>query len=353
MTPRSSFRATPGGATTAVIGSYTPITGGRGAGLTVARLAPGCIELGDTVEAPSPSYAAWAGADVVVAAHETPTGSLGSYRFVDGSLEPVDTVASEGGRPCHVAAHPSGRFVACSNYAGGTFATFPLGRDGSLGAAAGVVEHEGRGLHPTRQDVPHPHSVTFSRDGRWAVLLDISRDCASVHEVDLDHARLVTEPASVLPLPPGAGPRHAALLPRSGEGVEELVVVSEIDASLQVLAWDRAHLAVRHTGCPTSAAGADAWPSEVAATADGTIVVANRTGPSLALHARWRGGNGSRLVREIPLPAANPRHFALVGETAFVALQDPDRVVAVDLVTGEVSTSASTGSPACVAPRPV
>lgn len=333
--------------TLAAIGSYTSVSGGRGSGITLARLHPDAINLGESIDAPSPSFLVWAPyEDVVYAAHETPQGSIGAYAHYGRSLVPLGDVPSEGGRPCHVSVHPSGRFIACSNYAGGTFATFPVKSGGGLKAARGVITHSGSGAHPTRQNVPHPHTVSFTPDGRHAILVDISLDTLSIHRVDDEVRGLDAAPEFVIRMPSGSGPRHVAWHP-SGD----LVVVGEIDATLALLRWSAGELRLVSSGHPASSGGKDAWPSEVTVDSKGRLVVACRRTSTLALHAMAADGTSIEMIKEIPLRPENARYFALIDDTAYVALQGSDSLVAVNLTSGLTTAAADLGSPACIAVR--
>ncbi|GLY87990.1 lactonase family protein [Actinoallomurus iriomotensis] len=343
-------RRRPATAVLASLGCYSPATGGRGRGVTIARLAPDRIDLLAVIDAPSPSFLAWApDGHVVYAAHETSTGSVGAYRYGRNRLTPLGDVPSEGARPCHVVVHPSGRFLACANYGGGTFTTIQIRDDGTLGPTTGVIAHHGTGPDPTRQNLPHPHQVAFTPDGDTALLTDISLDTVSVHPVDALARRIAPQPRQVLRLPRGSGPRHLA---RLADGT--LVMVHELDATVSVLRWSEGRLMIQATRHPTTAdGGPGAWPSEITPFGPDRFLIGNRRTGSLSIHRLALARDGLTQEREIPIPPANVRHLAVVDGTAYVALQDTDMIAAIDLGTGRTTATAATGSPACVAPRPI
>ena len=89
------------------IGSYTPTSGGRGAGITVLeRPAPGVPwQAAQVVEADDPSFL------VVVdgalhAASETAEGRVLSYTVSAGSLVAASSASSGGSSPCHLVVDP-------------------------------------------------------------------------------------------------------------------------------------------------------------------------------------------------------------------------------------------------------
>src|SRR5690349_5652122 len=57
-----------------------------------------------------------------------------------GRLTRLNIVSSEGARPAHLSVHPSGKYVLVANYNGGSFAVFPILRDGRLASASDVKQ---------------------------------------------------------------------------------------------------------------------------------------------------------------------------------------------------------------------
>jgi 6-phosphogluconolactonase len=346
------------------IGSYTAATGGRGEGIALARVRDGAAEVVSVTAAASPSFVAWSrDGRVLFAIEETPEGAVSAYRLSGDSLQQVGRRVLGSARPCHIAIHPTGSFLAASCYGGGTVATLSIdAASGRLGPPRAAVVHRGRGPHPTRQDRPHPHSVSFTADGSAAVIADIGLDSLSLHRVVA--AGLEPTPVTVLRTAPGSGPRHAAWLDE-----ETLAVVEEISATISVLRVAGGALRVVAGPVATTRDGdRDAWPSEIAV-ADGSVLIANRRPGSLS---RFTWSGSLTLCDEVPLPPANARHFAVDRSTAgrgsaadrgvdgdarrgigaiWVALQDADAVVSLDS-RGRVTGSLDIASPSCVAFRP-
>jgi 6-phosphogluconolactonase len=332
------------------IGSYTSATGGAGAGITqvLAAADGGSLEIVSVTAAPSPSFLLWSG-DILYSAEETSPGFVSAYRRdQDGALVLLGTVASGGDRPCHLALHPSGRYLAVSNYGSGSFTVLEVLPDGSLGRTSGSIQHSGRGVHATRQDRPHPHTVAFSRDGRWAILLDGGLDTLSVHGFDPGTGALSPAPSRVVGCARGAGPRHAAWISES-----RLAVVEEISGTVSTFDWSPAGRLSGPIGTSPSSSRADpgAWPSEIQPVAPSTLLVANRREGLLTVHDVVAGAPIPR--RDLRLPSPNIRHFWASGDVAFVALQDSNQLVSLDLRSGAILGSVGIGSPAFVAPRSV
>jgi 6-phosphogluconolactonase len=334
------------------VGSYTSDTGGRGAGISRVAVDEGGTRMtvDDVTETPSPSYLLCdRDHRAVFAANETADGSVSSFhRTRSGALEPLGTVPSEGGRPCHLALHPSGRFLAVSNWAGGTYAVLGVRPDGTLTAAVSVIRHDGRGVHPTRQTQPHPHTVSFSPDGRWALLVDGGLDTIDVHAFDDTTGRLTHTPSYSARSGPGSGPRHLVWITRS-----RFAVVEEITGRLSSFCWSDQGTV---TGPCDSVASSlhrsePEWPSELQMVGGRDLLVANRNQGVLT---RFRIGDGGLFpLQDLRLPSPNVRHFWAADGVAYAALQDSDRLVSVDLRTGAILGQTRVGSAAFIAQAPI
>ncbi|GJM71295.1 hypothetical protein HMSSN036_35110 [Paenibacillus macerans] len=126
----------------------------------------------------------------------------------------------------HIQLDRSNRFVAVSGYHGGNVGLVNVGADGLVGKLADERQHEGKGADPARQDRPHPHSVIFSPDNRFALVADLGLDLIVVYELDAQGGRLVRK--SEAQTPPGAGPRHMAFHPNG----RFLYSINEVNSSL-------------------------------------------------------------------------------------------------------------------------
>jgi 6-phosphogluconolactonase len=328
------------------IGSYTAATEGRGGGLTVVEANPseGTLRVLSMTAVDSPSFTVRsANGEKVFAVEETAEGAVTEFAVHGDRLERVTTNPSEGGRPCHLAIHPGGKFLAVSNYAGDTFATLALDESGSLQGVVSVIRHEGVGATESRQTQPHPHTVAFSPSGDHAVLVDGGLDNLSVHAVDKLTGTVELEPVSVAHCNPGSGPRHVAWI-----APDRLAVVEELSATVSTFRWTNSVLTGPTAVAPSSVSGTDsAWPSELVAIGDSRVAVANRTAECLTLLKIERDAISP--ARDIPLPPKNARHFAIVDGFAYVALQDADTLACLDLRSGKVVATLALGSPAHVA----
>src|SRR5438270_240651 len=101
-------------------------------------------------------------------------GAVWALRFTreSWSMEPINQQMSGGDLPCHLEINATGQWLLVSNYGSGTVSVLPVLPDGSLGEMTDLVQHEGSGPNPDRQDGPHAHSATFTPDQRFVIETD-------------------------------------------------------------------------------------------------------------------------------------------------------------------------------------
>ena len=168
-----------------------------------------------------------------VADFEGGPGVAGYRVSTAGALERINTSPSGGGGGCHLAVHPSGRFLLTTQYGGGSVALFPLDGEGRLGSAV-LTRHEGpgSGVVADRQKEPHPHWCGFSPDGRFALVPDLGQDGIVVYRVDADAPSITRH--GFLPAPPGSGPRHMRFSPDG----RHIYLLNELSLAVSAFAWD-------------------------------------------------------------------------------------------------------------------
>ena len=171
-----------------------------------------------------------------------------------GMLTLLNQQPSGGAGPTHISVDATGKNVFVANYGGGSVASFPLSVDGKLGPAGSVIQHEGKGPDPKRQDAPHAHWIGPSPDDKYVLACDLGLDKVLVYKLFPSFGRLtphVGRPAphagdgdffspgnTVEPEPqgltPGAGPRHGAFSPNG----RFFYVINELGNTMTALAWE-------------------------------------------------------------------------------------------------------------------
>ncbi|GLY36095.1 hypothetical protein Amsp01_021190 [Amycolatopsis sp. NBRC 101858] len=322
------------------VGCYTG-DAGNGTGITTfSRSATGDLTEVASLPMESPSWLAkHPSLPVLYAANETAAGGVTALALSDaGALSVLGTAETGGAHPCHLAVTPDGRFLLCANYTGGSLAVFSLTADGGLGSRTALVQHTGSGPDADRQEAAHVH-MAVPGDGIVSAV-DLGTD--EIRSYTLSSGGSL-ELLAVSELPPGTGPRQLVRRP----GTDLAYVVGELAGTV---------VTVRE---PSPGA------FEVVAVTPSTL---SSVTPNLVAHLELAGSRmyvsnrGPDCVTEFALDdaaavadqpcGANPRHFALVDGTCYVAAQSADAVTAFTLTaSGDAELrSYPTGSPTFVLP---
>lgn len=308
-------------------------------------------------EAENPSFLvqgpAIGGRPTLYAVSEVADGRVMGYRVnPDARLSIINSVSSKGGGPCHVAVHPRGVMVAVANYSAGNCVALPLDEQGRLSEARAVLAHTGKGPNAARQEAPHAHSASFTRDGQMALSCDLGTDEVYLYRVVAQTVRPHQPPS--IRLQPGSGPRHLMIHP----ALPILYVLGELTSTIHVFRWDqmtgRARELQSLTTLPANFRGSNTT-AELALHPSGQFLFcSNRGHDSLALFrvqpdgqlkAAGHGGTGGK----------TPRHFSAdpSGRWILVANQDSNSVTVLAF-DAEAETLTATGgeqrvgAPVCV-----
>jgi 6-phosphogluconolactonase len=193
----------------------------------------------------------------------------------------------------------SGRWLFSASYGGNLIAVNPLAADG---------RPQGSSLQiPTG---PKAHCIRTTPDNRH--LFAVSLGAGQVLQFRFDERRgeLVPNDPPVLPLRPEAGPRHLVFHPTA----PWVLLLNELDASVDVLAFDAARGTLSHHstvhGLPPGFSG-EPWASEIRLSPDGRFLyTSERRGSTIATFAFDAGDASLRLLGHTPVQA-QPRGFAL------------------------------------------
>ena len=195
-------------------------TGDPTGGIHVLRFDPEDGSLARALGPPArildPSFLALApDGRTVYAVSETEDGAVAAFRrdAATGALTELGRRSSGGAGPAYVAVDGSGRWLTVANYGGGSVALLPIDEDGLLGDPVDVVQHEGTGPDPDRQEAPHAHFARPSPDGRWVFVADLGIDQVIAYPLLGGAGGLDESGAVITRTAPGDGPRHLAIHP--------------------------------------------------------------------------------------------------------------------------------------------
>lgn len=292
----------------------------------------------------SPSFLAWhPDGRHFYAVGEVGEGLVWTYAVSESGDLPrvVDSVATGGSAPCHLAVDPTGHFVVSANYLSGSLAVHPILPTGVLGPRTDLVQHRGSGPDADRQSGPRAHMAEFVGDN-LLLAVDLGADGVAAYRLDTGSGRLRPAPAPWSALPPGFGPRHLVVLP------ENLIALTgELSAELALLQLDRQTGALSVLDIErASGSSVPNSPSGIVGTSDGRfVVIANRGPDTLASFAveHHQGGAHLRPVYEISCGGAHPRAVTLIDDLLYVANQHANNVTVlrIDEGTGALSDTGS------------
>ena len=345
------------------LGTYT--TDGKSAGIYAVPFDPVAGEFGTprvAAAAVNPTFLArspggrWLYAlDDAAKATGRPGGAVSAFQIgSDGQLTPINTTASGGSGGSYLALDATGRTAALISYSGSTVTSFPVGPEGGVGTPATHLAVTGTlGPKPARQDKPHPHSLTFSPDNRFAYVCDLGTDTILRCRHDPATARLTADGTTATA--PGDGPRHSKF---SADG-RFFYVINELGGSLATYACEPETGALTHrqtvSTLPADFTGENTC-AEIRLHPNGRFVYgSNRGHDSLAVFRRDPSTGLLTRLQLIHCGGGHPRNFALSADGRWLvcANRDSNNLVlfAVDPATGLLTATGRTVSipmPVCV-----
>jgi len=261
------------------------------------------------------------------------TGAVSAFAIDrrSGLLKPLNEQPSEGTSPAHLTIDRDGKNVLVANYGGGSVATLPVARDGTLKSGSSAVQHKGSSVNKERQAAPHAHSITTDPSGRFVYVADLGLDWIVIYQFDERKGILKLNDPPNVKLAPGAGPRHFSMHPSGRFGY----VINELNCTVTAFTRDP------NSGGLTELQTVSALPPKQAPTQ-------NMSGAELAVHPSGRflytsvrGDNTIALytidqntgkltyVENTPTHGKTPRGFAIDPEGKFLLVgnQDSNNVV--------------------------
>ncbi len=151
-----------------------------------------------------------------------------------GELQLLNRQFTCGADACHLSFSPDRAYLLAANYSGSSFCVFPVSADHTLGQAACVLRHKGKGADLTRQQEPHPHQTLLSPDGRYVYVSDLGLDRLACYRADWDRGWLLPEEGRDICGIAGQGVRHAVF---NGNGTR-LYVMTEMACEVNVYSYE-------------------------------------------------------------------------------------------------------------------
>jgi 6-phosphogluconolactonase len=267
-----------------------------------------------------------------------------------GFLTKLNEQSTEGRGPAHVSIDPNGKFAFVANYGAGSFAIYPVNKDGSLGKATEVKQFEGSGVDTTLQKHPFVHSVFTSGNGKFIYVSSLGLDKIMIYEVGKD-GKLTPGKIPFEKSPPGSGPRHLAFHP-SGKFAFSVEEITASVTSFQVNKSTGGLIPVEHFKMvPEDYTGPTASGADIHVSPDGRFVYASVRGlNSIAIYSIDQKTGKLTFIDRENTHGDHPRNFCMdkAGAFVFVANMNSDNIVIFkrDAVTGKLHYANETKLPA-------
>ena len=257
-----------------------------------------------------------------------------------GGLELLNCQPTKGVAPCHICTDSSGKYLFAANYGEGTITAFPIATDGSIEPHSSIIQHQGSGPNPDRQEKPHAHYVTLTPDEKHLCAVDLGIDRIMVYGFDMQNGCLIPDESLYVTLKPGSGPRHMEFHPNG----KFAYLINELDSEIVVLGYSPSDSTFHKLQCisalPEGYTGIS-YGAAVHISPDGNFLyVSNRGHDSIGVFRVEKATGSLELVSHFPTHGKFPRDFALdpTGKFLFVANQNSDTIVQFEIncETGEL-----------------
>jgi 6-phosphogluconolactonase len=306
--------------------------------------------LGVAAETPNPTFLAMApdrkylyAVNEVAELDGQPGGALSAFAIdpESGMLTFLNQQTTIGTGPCHVAVDHTGQYALVANYGSGSAAMLPILENGQLGEASDFKQHEGFGPNERRQQGPHAHSVTLSKDNRFAFVADLGIDRMMIYQLDMDNGKLIPNDPPWAETYPGAGPRHFSFHPNN----QYAYIINEMGSSVTAFAYDAARGALNEletvSTLPEGFQGRNTC-ADIHLSASGEFLYgSNRGHNSIALFSIDPDKGTLTAIGYESTQGKTPRNFGLDPSGSFLlaANQDTNNVVSfqVDQETGQLA----------------
>lgn len=284
-----------------------------------------------------------------------PGGAVSAYSIDrTGTLKFLNQQPSMGADPCHLTVDRRRTRLLVANYTGGSVALLPILRNGTLGPAVDVKQHEGSGPKE-QQKGPHAHCIILDSLELHAIAADLGSDKVLVYRFDPVTGKFHPGRQQSITLQAGAGPRHLTLHPNG----RYLYVINELDSTMVTLKYSAT------TGMPTVIDTVPTLPADFTGTSycadvhvspSGRFLYgSNRGHNSIVVYAiNPRTGKPSP-IEHVSTEGNWPRNFVIdpTGRFLLVANQRSDNVVVfrIDPRTGRLKPAGQTAQvpmPVCL-----
>jgi 6-phosphogluconolactonase len=272
----------------------------------------------------------------------------------DGDLRLLNRQSTLGSASCYLHLDATGRTLLVANYMGGSVASLPVRRSGSLGKVVSRMQHVGGSGAPEPQDGPHAHCIVTSPDNRFACAADLGLDQVLVYRLDAAKAKLTPHDKPPGRTTRGSGPRHMVFHPAG----KHLYAINELGGTITVFDYEpkTAALVERQTvsTLPKEYQGKNAC-ADLKITPNGRFLYGTNRGHDSIASYRVGPDGQLALLAITPSQGQEPQNLAITpgGDLLLCANLAGNNVVVfrIDPDTGHLSLAGpptSVPSPSCI-----
>ena len=208
----------------------------------------------------------------------------------------------------HIATDATGRWLFAASYPGHKITVNSIGKDGAVGAVQQLL--------PT---APNAHHIRADASNRLVLATSLGGDNISAWRFDPETGRLAAHESAALTAiaPEKSGPRHFVW----DQAQRHLYLLNELDASVQVLAYDAARGTLRPvqrtTTLPAGFTGKP-WAADIHLAPDGRTLYASERTSSTLSSFRVDAATGQLTPLGQVLTEKSPRGFAVDASGRFL-----------------------------------
>jgi 6-phosphogluconolactonase len=200
----------------------------------------------------------------------------------------------------------SGHWLFSASYGGGSIAVNEIGKDGIVGPTRQLIE-----------TAPNAHAIHADATNRFVLATSLGGDNVSIWRFDAQRGRLTPNDPPLLAAPPKSGPRHFVW----DKAQRFVYLLGEVDASLEVYAWDGQRGALRplqRTTTLPAGFGGKPWAADLHLSPDGRFLYASERTSSTISTFRVDPATGLLQPLGQTPTEKTPRGFAIDPSGAFL-----------------------------------
>lgn len=251
-------------------------------------------------------------------------------------INPTEIISTSGKVACHIAVHRE--FIYCANYISGNVVRLPNPKNTLTmdGRTVSMATHQGKGVHPTRQEGPHTHFVGLTPDEKYLCVTDLGLDTIFIYNLDMTLHYMAK-------VPEGHGVRHLAF----SEDGKWMFAVNELMSTVAAFSYCDGELEL----VDSCLAIPDSFEGETTSAAirvkDGAVYISNRGHDTIA---KVSFVNGKLCPGEwFDCKGNTPRDFIFADDMILCANQDANTVTVLDGSNGfKLTGRANVETPICV-----